>query len=73
MNNFSVKANEVGIAISMDMIDEIREHAHIKEFAAKQRAASRYNSTVMPREMKEGDLVLKQVVAPTRIENLFPN
>jgi hypothetical protein len=57
----------------MDMIDEIREQAHIREFAAKQRAARRYNSIVIPREMKEGGLVLKQVVAPTRIRKLFPN
>jgi len=27
----------------------------------------------MAREMKEGDLVLKQVVAPTRIGKLMPN
>jgi len=51
----------------MDMIDEIREEVHIREFAAKQRATRRYNSRVIPRSMKEGDLVLKQVVAPTRI------
>jgi hypothetical protein len=57
----------------MDVIDEVREQAHIREFAAKQRAARRYNSKVAPREMKEGDLVLKQVVAPTRIGKLFPN
>jgi len=58
-DNFS----EEGIAVSMDIIDEIREHAHIREFFAKQRAARHYNSRVIPREMKEGDLVLKQVVA----------
>jgi hypothetical protein len=61
------------MAVSMDIIDEVREQAHIREFAAKQRAARRYNSKVAPREMKEGDLVLKQVVAPTRIGKLFPN
>jgi hypothetical protein len=56
---FLSKANEVGLAVSMDVIDEVREQAHIREFAAKQRAARRYNSKVTPREMKEGDLVLK--------------
>jgi hypothetical protein len=70
---FFIKANKVGLAVSMDVIDEVREQAHIREFAAKQRAARRYNSKVVPREMKEGDLVLKQVVAPTRIGKLFPN
>jgi len=57
----------------MDMIDEIREEAHIRESAAKQRAARRYNSKVISREMKEGDLALKQVVALTRIGKLMPN
>jgi len=57
----------------MDMIDEIRKNAHIREFAVKQRAARRYNSKVISKEMKEGDLVLKQVVTPTRIGKLMPN
>jgi len=57
----------------MDMIDEIRENAHIREFVAKQRAARRYNSKVINGEMKEGNLVLKQVFAPTRIGKLMPN
>jgi hypothetical protein len=56
----------------MDVIDEVREQAHIREFVAKERAARRYNSKVTPREMKEGNLVLKQVVAPTRIGKAFP-
>jgi hypothetical protein len=46
---FSTKANELGLAVSMDIIDEVREQAHIR--------ARRYNSKVTPREMKEGDLV----------------
>jgi hypothetical protein len=49
---FCKKANEVGLAVSMDVIDEVREQAHIREFAAKQRAARRYNSSVTPKEMK---------------------
>jgi len=55
----------------MDMIDEIREEAHIRESATKQREARRYNSRVIPRSMKKGDLVLKQVVASTRIGKLL--
>jgi len=66
-DNFMEETNEIGVKCTMDMIDEIREEAHIREFAAKQRAARRYNSRVIPKNMKEGDLVLKKVVAPTRI------
>ena len=72
-DNFMEEANEIGVKCTMDMIDEIREVAHIREFAAKQRAARRYNSRVIPRSMKAGDLVLKQVVAPTRISKLLPS
>lgn len=48
-----------------DLIDELRELAHVQEFAAKHRVARIYNSKVKPREMQEGDLVLKEVVVPT--------
>ncbi|MCI50622.1 hypothetical protein A2U01_0071866, partial [Trifolium medium] len=42
------------------MIEELREKAHFREFAAKQRAARRYNSRVIRRWFREGDLVLKR-------------
>jgi len=58
-DSYKTKANEIGVKCTMDMIDEMREKAHIREFAAKQRAARRYNSRVIPRSMKAGDLVLK--------------
>lgn len=45
-----------------DMLDKEWEIAHVQEFANKQRDARRYNSRVVPRDMKEGDLVLRQVV-----------
>jgi hypothetical protein len=34
-DTFLEEANEVGLAVSMDVIDEVREQAHIREFAAK--------------------------------------
>lgn len=49
-----------------DLIDEFREVTHVYEFATKHRAAIRYISKVKPREMQEGDLVLRQVVLPTQ-------
>jgi len=69
----NTKANEIGVKCTMDIIDEIKEEAHIREFAAKQRAARRYNSRLIPISMKEGDLVLKQVITPTRIGKLLPS
>jgi len=55
------------------MLEEVREVVHIQEFAGKHRVVRRYNSTIVPREMKEDDLVLRQVVEPRRIGKLLPN
>lgn len=57
----------------MDIIYETREMSHIKEFIEKLRDFRIYNSRVVPRELKERDLVLKQVVTPIEIDKLFPN
>ncbi|MCI39356.1 hypothetical protein A2U01_0060587, partial [Trifolium medium] len=42
------------------MIEEIREKAHFREFVTKLRAARRYNTKVIQRKFREGDLVLKR-------------
>lgn len=44
------------------MLDEVREAAHLREFAAKQRVAQRYNSKVTPKEMQQSNLVLRKMV-----------
>lgn len=51
--------NEIGLKYTADMINERREVAHVREFSAEQTAAKRYNSKVKPREMHNGELVLK--------------
>lgn len=48
------------------LVDELRDFTHIREFSAKHKADRRYNSKVVPLEMWEGDLVLRQVVLPTQ-------
>lgn len=45
----------------------------IQEFATKEKSLMRYNTQVIPVEMKESDIILKQVLTPTRICKLFPN
>jgi len=57
--------------VSLDLIDEIR--AYIQEFSAKKLVARCYNTKVIPRETKEGNLVLRQLVAPKRIGKLLPD
>jgi len=41
----------------LDLLDELREKARIKEAVCKQRAARRYNAKVNPRNFQQGDLV----------------
>jgi len=43
--------------IELDLLDELREKAGIKEEVCKQRAASRYDAKVKPRTFQKGDLV----------------
>lgn len=52
----------------VDLLDEAREIAHNHEFAVRQRASMRYNFKVVPTDMKEGDLMQRQVVTLTRIK-----
>lgn len=48
-----------------DLVDETWGIAYIRKFTAKQRVARRYNSNMVPRELQEGDIVLRQAVALT--------
>jgi len=41
----------------LDLLDELREKARIKEVVCKQRAAHRYNAKVNLRSFQQGDLV----------------
>jgi len=41
----------------LDLLDELREKARIKEAVCKQRVARRYNAKVNPRNFQQGDLV----------------
>ena len=41
-------------------MDEVREEARLKAEAVKRRIERRYNSKVMPRQFKEGDLVMRK-------------
>lgn len=43
---------------------EFREVVHIREFSKKHKVVRRYNSKVIPREMREDELILKKMVIP---------
>lgn len=63
---FNHEVNDVELKCVANLIDKVRDVTHIREFSTKQRATRRYNSKVMPREMQEGDLVLRKIVLPTK-------
>lgn len=56
---FDQEVNKEGCEYVADLVDELREVAHIQEFSTNHRATRRYNSKVMPKDMQEGILVLK--------------
>ncbi|XP_072087354.1 uncharacterized protein [Arachis hypogaea] len=47
-------------AVDKDLVDEVREMAHLSEVALKQRIALQYNTKVLRREFEERDLVLRR-------------
>lgn len=55
---FNEEENKVGLKCVANLIDDLKEVVHVREFVAKHRAARRYNSKVKPREMQEVDMVL---------------
>ncbi|GAU29444.1 hypothetical protein TSUD_150140 [Trifolium subterraneum] len=57
---FNIRENNAALEESLDLLQELREKAHFREFYIKQRAARKYNTRVIPRKFKEGDLVLKR-------------
>lgn len=69
LSQFIKKENEIGLKCMVDLIDEVRKTTHVLEFTAKHRATRRYNLK-LPREMHEGDMVLKEVVLPAHYRNL---
>ncbi|RDY04866.1 Tf2-11, partial [Mucuna pruriens] len=69
---FEPSRNEEELRANLDLIQEARELAHIKEYAIKARAARRYNKKVIPRKFKTGDLVLKKVTMTANKNKLTP-
>lgn len=53
--------NQQARRADLDLLEEEREIAQIRQEAAKQRAARRYNKGVIFRDLKEGDLVLRKI------------
>lgn len=60
VENFNEEKNGPTQREDMDLLEEVREVAYVKETTAKQRAQIRFNSKVIPRRFNLGDLVLRR-------------
>ncbi|MCH79825.1 RNA-directed DNA polymerase (Reverse transcriptase) [Trifolium medium] len=69
----TLEENTEALQENLDMIEELREKAHFREFATKQRAARRYNTRVIQKRFKEGDLVLKRPMGKDKRGKLAAN
>ncbi|RDX72772.1 hypothetical protein CR513_47689, partial [Mucuna pruriens] len=57
---------------NLDMLQEVQEVAHIKEYVAKARATQKYNTKVFPQKLKKGDLVLRRTLKDGITNKLTP-
>ena len=73
VENFDLKQNSANMVVQLDLLPEVREVARIKNEAIKQIAARHYNSKLVSRAMKAGDLVLKKKTSKTDENKLSPN
>ncbi|RDY05097.1 Tf2-11, partial [Mucuna pruriens] len=69
---FDLTANEDELRANLDLLQETREIAHIKEYAVKAKVARRYNKRIIPREFQEGDLVLRKITIAAEKNKLTP-
>lgn len=65
--------NEEYLKIELDLLDELRDKARIREVALKQRLARRYNAKVRSRKICQNDLVWQMRGGPLRIREVLHN
>ncbi|RDX89001.1 hypothetical protein CR513_29340, partial [Mucuna pruriens] len=69
---FESAANEEELRTNLDLLQEVREIAHIKEYAAKARVARKYGQKVIHRDFEEKDLVLRKITLGAEKNKLTP-
>ncbi|RDX96133.1 hypothetical protein CR513_21249, partial [Mucuna pruriens] len=69
---FEPNRNKEELRANLDLVQEAREIAHVKEYAIKARAARKYNQKVIPRRFKTRDLVLKKITMTANKNKLTP-
>ena len=60
--NFNSPVSELMRRLDLDMLEEVREEATIRNVVYQQRTALFYNKRMKKCDLKEGDYVLKKVI-----------
>ena len=58
---FESEANNEGMRLALDLIDEVRDEGNAKIVEYQKQTSSYYNMRVRGRSFKEGDLILKKI------------
>ncbi|RDX58415.1 hypothetical protein CR513_62272, partial [Mucuna pruriens] len=69
---FEPETNKSELRANLDMVQEVREAAHLREFAIKTRITKLYNQRVIPRIFKPQDLVLRRTIHKAESNKLTP-
>ncbi|RDX99006.1 hypothetical protein CR513_18006, partial [Mucuna pruriens] len=64
--------NEDEIRVNLDLLQEVREVAQVKEYATKARVARRQRRRVAPKHFQSHDLVLRKITRTTDDNKLAP-
>jgi len=59
------------MALHLDLLPELREKAQIRNLAAKQRAARKYNANLCPRSFFIGDLIWRMASSARKKDGKF--
>ncbi|RDX75706.1 hypothetical protein CR513_44382, partial [Mucuna pruriens] len=69
---FEPTANEENLRENLDLLQEVREITHIKEYVVKTRVVRKYDRRVVYRDFEEGDLVLRKITLGAEKNKLTP-
>ncbi|KAL0341693.1 UNVERIFIED_CONTAM: hypothetical protein Scaly_1831900 [Sesamum calycinum] len=73
VKHYDLEANEQGLRMNLDFVEEVRERASVRAAMYKARMAKAYNSRVRPRNFQVGDLVMRKAEASGPIGKLDSN
>ncbi|KAM2482550.1 hypothetical protein TB2_040069 [Malus domestica] len=67
VQNYVQSENDKQLTLNLDLVEEHKNQAHLRNVAYKQRISNYYDSRVKPRSFKVGDWVLKKILLYDRI------